>query len=77
MKSAKLTAKHQVTIPHDVRKMLDWNAGDHLIFEVKDSQIIITKVDYDEPTQEEWLAFIMANMPEWFTSEEDEAFRDL
>ncbi|MEO8724269.1 MAG: AbrB/MazE/SpoVT family DNA-binding domain-containing protein [Sphingobium sp.] len=77
MKAGKLTVKHQVTIPRDVRKALGLKAGDHVIFAVEDGHAVITKVDYDEPSKEEWLRFTMANMPEWFSPEDDEAFSDL
>lgn len=77
MKAGKLTIKHQVTIPRDVRKALGLKAGDHVMFVVEDGRAVLTKVDYDEPTDEEWQRFTMASMPEWFDPEEDAYWADL
>ncbi len=40
---AKLTTKGQITIPKEVREALGLNAGDDLLFRVKDSRATISK----------------------------------
>lgn len=78
MKFGKLTVKHQVTIPRDVRRALGLKAGDHVTFSVRDGEAVITKCEGDdEPSPEEWEAILRVSMPEWFSPEDDEAFRDL
>jgi AbrB family looped-hinge helix DNA binding protein len=77
MKPGKLTIKHQVTIPRDVRRALGLKAGDQVMFEVEDGKAIITKLEMGEPGDEEWYRFSMSQMTEWASSEDDEAFRDL
>jgi AbrB family looped-hinge helix DNA binding protein len=77
MKAGKLTIKHQVTVPKDVRKALGLKAGDHVMFDVEDGRAVLTKVIYDEATQAEWQAFAMRNMPEWFDPEEDDYWTEL
>ncbi len=77
MKAGKLTVKHQVTIPRDVRRALDLKAGDQVIFAIEDGRAVVTKVEMNEPTDDEWFRFTMAQMTEWNSPEDDEAFRDL
>lgn len=77
MKIGKLTIKHQITVPKDVRKALGLKAGDHVMFEVDDSGARLVKVEYEEPSKPEWQGFTMTNMPEWFDPEEDAYWTDL
>ncbi|MGF1550480.1 MAG: AbrB/MazE/SpoVT family DNA-binding domain-containing protein [Sphingomonadaceae bacterium] len=77
MKPGKLTVKHQVTIPRDVREALGLAAGDHVMFTLEEGRAILTKVDYSDPADSQWFRFTMAQMPEWSSVEDDEAFRDL
>ncbi len=77
MKAGKLTVKHQVTIPRDVRRALGLKAGDQVIFEIEDGRAVVTKLDLDEPTDDEWFRFTMSQMTEWNTPEEDAYWADL
>ena len=77
MQSGKLTIKHQVTIPRDVRNALGLKAGDQVVFELVDGRAVISKFDEDEPGVEEWARFTQANMPEWFDPDEDAYWADL
>ncbi len=77
MKAGKLTVKHQVTIPRDVRRALDLKAGDRVVFEIEDGRAVVTKLDPVEPTDAEWYRFTMSQMTEWNTPEEDAYWADL
>lgn len=77
MKAGKLTVKHQVTIPRDVRTALGLKAGDHVVFAIEDGQAVLTKVEKPDPEEEAWFRFTMSQMTEWASPEDDEAFRDL
>lgn len=77
MKPGKLTIKHQVTIPRDVRAALGLKAGDQVVFELVDGRAVISKLDEDEPSAQEWACFTRAHMPEWFDPDEDDYWADL
>lgn len=77
MKSGKLTSKHQVTVPRDVREALGLKADDHVMTEIVDDQAVLSKIDYDEPSPKEWQRVIMARTSEWFDPEEDAYWADL
>ena len=77
MKVSKLTVKHQVTIPRDVRRALGLKAGDGVVWEVNDGKASVSKCDDDEPTPEEWEGLLRASMPEWFDPDEDAYWADL
>jgi len=77
MKVGKLTVKHQVTIPRDVRRVLGVKAGDAVAWAVRDGQVMLVKHESEEPTPEEWEAVLRASMPEWFDPEEDAYWADL
>ena len=70
MKSGKLTVKHQVTIPRDVRQALGLKAGDQVAFAVEDGRAILTRI-------EEWTQFLQTQMPEWNDPREDAYWADL
>lgn len=78
MKSGRLTMNHQITVPKDVREALGLKAGDHVRFELRDGEAVIAR---DEPVHArvdaEWVEMMKLAMPEWFSEEDDEAFRDL
>lgn len=74
MKSGKLTIKHQVTIPRDVRQALDLKAGDEVTFALEDGRAVLRKVDRSEI---EWSRFLQAQMPEWDDPQEDAYWAEL
>lgn len=43
MHTSTLTSKGQVTIPADLRNLLDLHAGDSLVFQAVDNKVIISK----------------------------------
>jgi len=47
MKATKITQNGQVTIPVSIREKLDIHAGDKLVFEARNNQIIISKQKND------------------------------
>ena len=73
MHSAKLTSKHQTTIPADVRAALHSKAGDRIGFVVEGDRVLIRKVD---AADEAWARLSLAQMVEWGSAADDEAFRD-
>lgn len=77
MKAGKLTVKHQVTIPRDVRRALNLKAGDQVIFEIENGRAVVTKVDFGDPSDDDLYRFAMAQMTEWNTAEEDSYWADL
>jgi antitoxin PrlF len=73
----RLTAKHQTTIPAEVRRVLGLRAGDQVEFSVEGSTVMLRKA---EPRLSEDLVFRLVQahaMRDWDTPEDDEAFRDL
>jgi len=42
--SSKVTTKYQATIPKEIRAKLHLEAGDYLLFEDKNDEIVISKV---------------------------------
>ena len=74
MKSGKLTIKHQVTIPRDVRQALGLKAGDEVTFALEDGRAVLRKVERSEI---EWTRFLQAQMPEWDDPQEDAYWAEL
>ena len=73
MDARKLTSKCQVTIPADVRRVLGLAAGDRVVFSTSGDTVTLHRAgDADD-----WSRAALAQMVEWDTPEDDEAFRDL
>ena len=73
----RLTTKHQTTIPLEVRRALDLEAGDHVEFSVEDGRVTLRKVEL-RPSEDLAFRLIQTHaMRDWDTPEDDEAFRDL
>ena len=73
----RLTTKHQTTIPVEVRRALNLEAGDHVEFAVEGSTVTLRKA---QPRPSDDLVFRLIQshaMRDWDTPEDDEAFRDL
>lgn len=69
MKSGKLTVKHQVTIPRDVRKALGLKAGDHVVFDLEAGRAVLRRVDTDDFA---WRRLSESSLSEWNSAENDE-----
>jgi AbrB family looped-hinge helix DNA binding protein len=74
MQVSRLSAKGQVTVPKEIRKVLGLNAGDLIAYEVRDGVVILKRA---EPFDAAFHEALSATLDEWNTSEDDEAFRDL
>ena len=73
--SSKVTAKYQATIPKEIRAKLDLKAGDYLVFEDKNDEIIISKV---KSTDWQYLKSISSTLEaEWLSEADEEAYGDL
>jgi antitoxin PrlF len=67
----RLTTKHQITIPAEVRRALGLKSGDQVEFSVEGSTVALRKAEPRVPA-------VQAHaMRDWDTPEDDEAFRDL
>jgi len=72
---AKRSSKGQVTIPADIRRALNVNQGDTLVWEtISQGQVVVKR---DESLDLDYLAAISGTLSEWNSAEDDEAFRDL
>ena len=74
MLTSTLTSKGQTTIPCEIRKNLDLHAGDKVVFELINNQVIIRKIT---PFDHVYHAGLVATLNEWNSAEDDEAYRDL
>jgi antitoxin PrlF len=73
----RLTTKHQTTIPLEVRRALDLEAGDHVEFSVEDGRVTLRKAEAARPEELVFRLIQAHAMRDWDTPEDDEAFRDL
>jgi AbrB family looped-hinge helix DNA binding protein len=75
----RLTTKHQTTIPLEVRRALELEAGDRVEFSVEDGGVVtLRKVARPRPSDDLVFRLIQTHtMRDWDTPEDDEAFRDL
>lgn len=69
-----LTSKGQATIPAEIRKSLKLRAGDKVVFEIINEQVIVRKIT---PFDHAYHAGLTATLNEWNSPEDDEAYRDL
>lgn len=72
MDVSKLTAKHQVTVPADVRKALGLRAGDRVVFMVEeDGKAVLRKVTQADW---EWARFVGSQLSEWNNDANEKAW---
>jgi len=74
MLNAKLTTKYQTTIPKNVRKSLNLDKGDYIVFEEVDGVIFIRKMT---PYDVDYTKALEMTLSDWDNSNDDEAFNDL
>ncbi len=72
---AKITAKGQTTIPHDVRTALHVEPGDFIAWEVSaDGTAVVRRV---QPLDLEYLRAVEGTLSEWAGAADEEAYREL
>jgi antitoxin PrlF len=72
--TSKVTQKYQATIPQGVREKLEIEKGDRVIFEIEDEKVVLKKLS---TLDWEYLESISANLGEWSSEADEEAYRDL
>ena len=71
---SKLTKKYQATVPKPVRKKLNLNAGDVIVFEIEDDAIKLRKA---RPVDIEFCSALVPTLSEWESQNDEEAYNDL
>jgi antitoxin PrlF len=71
---SRLTRKYQATIPAPVRKKLELEAGDSIVFEIEDNEIRLRKA---RPIDLEFARSVESTLNEWSGEADEEAYRDL
>jgi antitoxin PrlF len=75
MLTSKLTSKYQATIPKKVRKVLHVEAGDRILYTIKnENTVIITRAN---PLDLDYLSSTSKTLNEWNSEEDEHAFRNL
>lgn len=73
----KLTAKHQTTIPQEVRSVLGLKAGDSVAFDISGDTVILRRAT-GTLSEEQLFAIAQSHvMRDWDTPEDDAAFAHL
>lgn len=72
--TSKVTQKYQATIPQAVRNKLAIEKGDRIIFEIEDEKVVLKKLS---PLDWEYLESVSANLSEWSSEADEEAYSDL
>ncbi len=73
--TSKLTTKSQATIPGKIRKLLGPNPGDSVAFEIGQGQNVIMRKA--TPIDFEFAYALEGTLSEWFSKNDEEAYRDL
>lgn len=73
--TSKLTTKSQATIPEKVRKFLSLVPGDSVAFEMKENNKV--EIRKAAPIDFEFAFALEGTLSEWFSSNDEEAYRDL
>jgi antitoxin PrlF len=72
--TSKVTQKYQATIPQVVRKKLEIEKGDRIIFEIDNEKVVLKKLS---PLDWEYLESVAQTLGEWSSIADEEAYRDL
>lgn len=74
-KTSKVTTKYQATIPKEIRIKLNLKAGDYVVFEEKDDEIVISKV---KNVDWQYLKSVSPTLEEeWLSEADEQAYADL
>jgi len=74
MQLSKLSSKGQVTVPKEVRKALNLQPGDMLVYDVQNGVVTLRRA---EPFDAAFHQALSSTLDEWDSPQDDEAFRDL
>ena len=72
--ASRLSSKGQVTIPAEIRDKLRLEAGDVVIYELRDEVVVLRRA---EPFDVAYHAALSDTLDEWSSPEDEDAFRDL
>jgi antitoxin PrlF len=72
--TSKVTQKYQATIPQVIRKKLEIEKGDRIIFEIDNGQVVLKKLS---PLDWEYLESVAQTLGEWSSLADEEAYSDL
>ena len=72
--TSRLTTKGQTTIPRPIRERLGLEAGDRVLFLVRESEVVIRKL---QGLDMAYLRALEGTLGEWDSPEDEEAYRDL
>lgn len=72
--ASRLTRKYQTTIPAPVRRALRLKQGDAVQFQVEGQRVFLTR---QRAADRAYLKGLEANLPEWSSPYDDEAYGDL
>jgi len=73
--TAKISSKGQVTVPIAIRKALNANPGDCLIWDVSDSGSVVVR--HAREVDVSYLSAVSGTLSEWNSDEDEETFADL
>ena len=71
---SRLTKKYQATLPSAVRSKLGLKAGDSIVFEIQNDQVVVNKA---QKLDLEFPQALNETLGEWNSEFDEEAFRDL
>lgn len=74
LQTSKLTSKFQATVPTQVRKVLQLQAGDMVGFEIVGSDV---KLKRATPLDLAFAHALEGTLTEWSSAADDQAFKDL
>jgi antitoxin PrlF len=72
--TSRLSGKGQVTIPAEIREKLRLEAGDLVIYELREDGVVLRRA---EPFDVAYHAALSGTLDEWSSPEDEEAFGDL
>ena len=73
--SARLTSKYQATIPKEIRKHLELESGDEILYELlPDNTVLVRKTS---PLDLNYLQALNSTMNEWESDEDEQAYENI
>lgn len=74
MYSSKLTQKFQATVPREVRKLLQLQAGDGIVFELEQDRVVVRKAN---PIDLQFAKGLTTTLSEWDSKNDHQAYDGL